>query len=280
MKMKNKSSGEVKWTRFLGKKVKIISSFVIAAVVVCIGLILLAMFSAPGGANTTYRPCGRIVIASDSKNANGFVSAAFERARYFLIYDLATKRFKAMANPYFNEMNPGAKAARFVADRSEEAIIVGNIGPVAYQTFENFNIHVYLVHKTSVRDAVRLFLEGGLVHVEPANRPGLMNAPAWGAQEPTQIQRVAWNPVFAQNPACPRVAYCPLCGFSMPLGAHIQTNRIMCPYCPGQIMQIMASAGQAQAPYQPGAVGAQQVGFWPGSGYGRGAASRGVCILR
>ncbi len=277
--MKKKGKGELGWMRFIGKEVRTIFSFGIAAVVVCIVIVLLAMFGAPGGADTTYRPCGRIVITSDSKSPDGSVSSTFERCRYFLTYDLATKRFKAVANPYFNEVNPGAKAARFIANKAEEAVISGNIGPVAYQTLENFNVHVYLVHKTSVRDAVGLFLEGKLIHVEPRNRFGAMNAPGRRAQEAPEIQGVAWRPVFAQGrPPAPRMAYCQLCGLKMPLGAHIRTNRIMCPYCPGQNMQIMAPLNNQMGPPYAGQV--QQVGFGPGNGYGAGAASRGVCILR
>ncbi len=287
MKKKSKDSSELSWTMFVGKDVRKTLFFTIAAVAVCVAIILLAMFSAPGGVNT-YRPCGRIVITSDSKNANGFVTSTFERCRYFLIYDLATKRFKAVANPYFNEVSPGAEAARFIANRAEEAVITGNIGPVAYQTLENFNIQVYLVHKTSVRDAVRLFMAGGLVHVKPANQFGLMNAPARRTQEPPELpeaQRVAWNPGLAQGaPTYQRMAYCPIDGLTIPLGAHIRINRIMCPHHPGQIMQIIDFAGNqaGQAPYQIGTGQGQlqRVAFGPGSGYGGGPVSRGVVIMR
>lgn len=288
MKKKTGDSSELNWMRFVGRDVRKIFFFTIAAVAVCAVISLLAMFGAPGGANSIYRPCGRIVITSDSKSANGFVSSTFERCRYFLIYDLATKKFKAVTNPYFNEVSPGAEAARFIANRAEEAVITGNIGPVAYQTLENFNIQVYLVHKTTVGDAVRLFLAGGLVHVQSANQFGRMNVPTRGTQEPPEapeIQRVAWNPGFAQGSvAGSRTVYCPIGGLTIPLGAHIRINRIMCPYHPGQIMQIIDSAGNQMglAPDQfgPGQGQLQRVAFGFGSGYGGGPASRGVCILR
>ncbi len=279
MKKGKKDSSKLDWMRFIGRDVKRMLSFIIVGTAVCVVIILLAMFSTQGGANTTYRPCGRIVITSDSKSPDGFVSSTFARCRYFLIYDLAAKRFKAVANPYFNEVVPGAKAARLIADRAEEAVITGNIGPVAYQTLENFNIQVYLVHKTSVRDAVKLFLAGGLVHVQPANQFGMMNAPMGRDQEPPEVQeirRVAWNPGFAQGAAVnPRMAYCPLCRLNMPLGPHIRTNWIMCPYHPGQIMQIIDSVGN-----QTGQLQAQGVAFGYGGSYGTGPATRGVVIMK
>ncbi len=284
MDKKDKDKGKLDWTKFVGKEVKIIFSFGVAAAVLCVIIALLAMFGAPGGADTIYRPCGRIVITSDSKGPDGFVSSTFERSRYFITYDLATKRFSTTANPYFNEMNPGAKAARFIANKSEEAVISGNIGPAACQTLENFNISVYLVHKTSVRDAIRLFLEGNLIHIKSQSAFGTANLTP---QMPLQARAVAWGGGFAQQgrgPACPRTAYCPQCGLTMPLGAHIQANRIMCPYCPGQIMQIMAPLNNQMG--LPAAGQGQRVGFGPGIGPGLGfgsgsrPASRGVCILR
>ncbi len=281
-KKKNESRGKLGWTKFIGKDVKLVLSLTVASVAVCAVLILLAMFSAPEGPATAYRPHGRIVITSDSKSPDGFVSATFARCRYFLIYDLATKRFKALANPYFNEVGPGASSARFIANRAEEAVISGNIGPVAYQTLENFNIQVYLVHKTSIRDAVRLFLEGRLVHVKPRNQLGFTNVPPRQELEPPEraaIQRAAWNPAFGGAQSS-RMAYCPIGGLLMPLGPHIQTNRIMCPYHPGQVMQIMVPSQHQNGigPYsnQVGQVQGQRVGF----GYGGGPATRGVVVLR
>ncbi len=277
MDKKDKGTGKLNWTRFVGKEVRIIFSFGVAAAALCVIIALLAMFNAPGGADTIYRPCGRIVITSDSKGPDGSVSSTFERCRYFISYDLATKRFSTAANPYFNEMNPGAREARFIANKSEEAVISGNIGPAAYQTLENFNIDVYLVHKTSVRDAVRLFLEGNLIHVKSQNAFGTANLTP---QRPVQVQAVAWGGGFAGQgrPASTRTAYCAQCGLTMPLGAHIQSNRIMCPYCPGQIMQIMAPLNNQM--WLPDTGQGQRVGFGPGIGAGGRPASRGVLILR
>ncbi len=275
--VRDKKKPEQNWTRFIGKEVKTAFSFGIAAAAVCIAIILFAMFSAPGGPNTIYRPCGRIVVTSDSKSPDGNVSGTFERCRYFIIYDLATKKFKSVANPYFNEMDSGAKAARLIMDRAEEAVITGNIGPLAFQMMENFNMHVYLVHKTTVRDAIRLFLEGGLVNIQSRDLAASRNIPAQLFQQPMQAQAVAWQPGFA-GVRHTRTAYCPLCRFNMPLGMHIRTNRIMCPYCPGQVMQIMAPGNQA---LPPNAGQPQQVGFGQGNGPAAGnPASRGMVIMR
>ncbi len=283
MKKEKKDNSELGWMRFVRNDVRRTLFFIIAGVTLCAVIISLAMFGTLGGANTLYRPHGRIVVTSDSKDADGVVSSTFESCRYFLIYDLATKRFKAVVNPYFNQENSGAKAARFIANRAEEAVITGNIGPVAYQSLDNFNIHVYLVHKTSARDAVRLFLEGGLVYVRSANQFGLMNtAPNRFGQELPEApevpggQRVAWNPGFAQGAAVsPRTAYCPIDGFTIPLGEHIRTNRIMCPYHPAQIMRIIDSAGN-----QMGRGQTQRVAFGSGGGNGGAPASRGVVLMR
>ncbi len=263
------------WTKFLGKEFKRMFIFIIAAIAVCIGLIVLALFSAPTGGGGTFRPHGRIVITSDSKSPDGIVSATFERCRYFVIYDLASKKFSAMRNPFFNEGNPGVQEAHLIANKNEEAVITGNIGAAAFHTLENFNIQIYLVPKISVRNAVERFLDGRLVHINTPNQMGLVNAPNVFSQQPQplEMQQAAWNTALFQNPvASHRTAYCPKCGLKMPLGSHIRTNRVMCPYCPGQNMQIMTPAGPTMGQVQP-------VGF-PRSSNRGGMTTRGVVVLK
>ncbi len=275
---KTKNVESSSWTKFLGDDLKKMFIFVTAAVIVCIGLMVLAMFSPSSGGGGTFRPHGRIVITSDSKSPDGTVSATFERCRYFIIYDLAKKRFSAVANPFFNEGNPGVQEANFIANKNEEAIITGNISSAAFHTLENYNIQIYLVPKMSVRNAVRRFLDGRLVHINTPNQMGLVNAPGGFFQQPAQtleMQRAAWNAPLPQTPvASHRMAYCPRCGLQMPLGSHIRTNRIMCPYCPGQNMQIMMSDGPTIGQAQP-------VGFGGSRGGSTGGmVTRGVVVLK
>lgn len=271
---KKKDEGALSWKKFVGKETKIKIFCMIGTVALFTILVVAGIINSPGGVNALFRPVGKVVIASESKSVDGLVSATFERCRYFIIYDLGTRKFKALANPYFNEFNAGGKAAQFIADRAEEAVISGNIGPLAFQTLENSNIHVYLVPKTSVRNAVKRFLEGKLVHMESRNLFGYTNSQTQPIQRAIATQQVAFNsPIIEVNG--PRTAFCPLCKLRMPLGPHIRTNRVMCPNCPHQKMQIIEAPGN-----QPIQGQSQRIGFIPGNTFNRSVPSRGIVILK
>ncbi len=271
---KSKDGGKPSWKKFVGRETKIKISCIAVTIVLCAILIVAGVVNSPGGVNAIFRPFGKVVIASESKSVDGLVSATFERCRYFIVYNLATKKFKALANPYFNEFNAGDKAAQFIADRAEEAVISGNMGPLAYQTLENSNIHVYLVPKMSVRNAVKRFLEGKLVHMESQNLFGYTNSQAQPMQRAIATQQVAFNPPLTDVQGL-RVAFCPHCNLRMPLGTHIRTNRVMCPFCLNQKMQIIEGVGN-----QPIQRQGQQIGFIPGSAFNRSAPSRGIVVLK
>lgn len=268
------------WAKFVGKETKIKISFIAFAVALCAILIIAAVATSLGGTTAIFRPCGKVVIASESKNVDGLVSATFERCRFFIIYNLATKKYKAIANPYFSESNLGDKAAQFITNRAEEAVISGNIGPLAYQTLENSNVHVYLVSKMSVRSAVKKFLEGKLVHIESRNLFGYTDFSVQPAQQAIGGQQIAFtSPLVGANGS--RTAVCPLCRLRMPLGAHIQTHRIMCPNCPHQRMQIIGAAGNYPMQQQGQMQGqGQRIGFIPGNVFNQNMPGRGICVLK
>lgn len=271
---KNKDGNKQNWKNFVSRETKMKISFISIAIALCAVLVVFGIINSLGGVSSIFRPCGKIVIASESKSVDGLVSATFERCRYFIVYDLATKKFKAIANPYFSEFNIGDKAAQFIVNRAEEAVISGNIGPLAFQTLESSNIHVYLTPKTSVRNAVKRFLEGKLVHMESSSLFGYTDFQTQPLQRAIATQQVAFNSPLI-NVQGLRIAFCPHCKLRMPLGSHIRTNKVMCPNCPHQKMQIIGAAENRPMRGQ-----SQQIGFIPGSIFNRNATGRGICVLK
>ncbi|MGB9663615.1 MAG: NifB/NifX family molybdenum-iron cluster-binding protein [Ignavibacteria bacterium] len=100
-----------------------------------------------------------ILIGSDGKDLNSKVSLRFGHSNYFLIYDTETNLIETFTNSGHTEKH---EDLRRLIDKGVEAIIVGNIGPHAFEVVKTPRSKVYLARKMTVNEAIEKFLKGEL----------------------------------------------------------------------------------------------------------------------
>jgi len=83
----------------------------------------------------------------------------FGHSKYFLIYDTDTEEFQAHEN--IGNSKKHENLMSFI-NKGIEAVIVGNIGPHAFEIVNTSRSKVYLARKMSVDEAVKKFLNGEL----------------------------------------------------------------------------------------------------------------------
>jgi predicted Fe-Mo cluster-binding NifX family protein len=98
----------------------------------------------------------RIVISSDECSDQAKTSSRFARCNYFSIYDHAALSYSFVKNEAKNEVSgAGPKAASQIAKLNVDIVLVPEIGPKAFETFQAFGIKVYRYKKgSSVRDTI------------------------------------------------------------------------------------------------------------------------------
>jgi len=98
-----------------------------------------------------------ILIGSDGKDSSSKVSMRFGHSNYFLIYNTETNSVEVYENSGHYEKHENLKS---LIEKGVEAIIVGNIGPHAFETVNTPKSKVYLARKMSVNEAIEKFLKG------------------------------------------------------------------------------------------------------------------------
>jgi predicted Fe-Mo cluster-binding NifX family protein len=100
-----------------------------------------------------------ILIGSDGKDLNSPVSMRFGHSNYFLIYNTETKSLEIFENVGHSEKHE--ELGELIA-KGVEAVIVGNIGPHAFESVNTPHSKVYLARKMSVNEAIEKLLKGEL----------------------------------------------------------------------------------------------------------------------
>lgn len=115
-----------------------------------------------------------IAISSEGKDLDSNVDPRFGRARYFVIYDMATDNLNIIDNVQNLQAAQGAgiQAAQHVANQNVKLVITGNLGPKAYTTLNAAGIKIALWSKGTVREAVELVKSGQLEYTQGANVEG------------------------------------------------------------------------------------------------------------
>lgn len=113
----------------------------------------------------------RIAISSTGKDLNADVDSRFGRCPYFLIVDIdeknkETNSFKSIENEG-REAGGGAgiTSAELVANENPDAVISKNIGPKAFQIFEQLKIRVFN-GEGRIKDVIERFLDGKLEEIK------------------------------------------------------------------------------------------------------------------
>lgn len=113
----------------------------------------------------------RIAISSTGKDLDADVDSRFGRCPYFLIVEIdennnAIKSFRSIDNEA-REARGGAgiTSAEIIANENPDAVISKNIGPKAFQIFEQLGIKVFN-GEGRIKDVVKGFIEGKLEEIK------------------------------------------------------------------------------------------------------------------
>ncbi|ADI01121.1 MAG TPA: dinitrogenase iron-molybdenum cofactor biosynthesis protein [Syntrophothermus lipocalidus] len=106
-------------------------------------------------------------VEQDSDNAR--VDERFGRCRYFAVVDTDTKSVTFVANDASESSGAGVKAARALLKQGIDAVIVGNIGPKAFEVLARAGIPVYGGLTGTIQESLELFIQGKLGKMDMPN---------------------------------------------------------------------------------------------------------------
>ena len=205
----------------------------------------------------------RIVVASDSDSVNGRVFYRFASAPYFILYDINQSEMTVIQNPYAAQVRGmGIVAAQMLIQQKIDAVIVGGIGPQAFDAFYLAKVKVYANAAGSVRDAIAEYELGRLTELKEANLGGYgyssgATIPTGGSpwtedsdeeeggyegQPPvippkgkpgSDITLTAQSEPRANRPA---LCVCPSCGAEVAHPSNTSCADMVCPICGSQLM--------------------------------------------
>ena len=114
----------------------------------------------------------KIAITSTGLNLRSNVSLVFGRSPNFIIADLENSEIRNVSpveNPAKNERGAGNLAAQFMIDQGVEALIVSELGNVAFGILKNAGIKIYKISPGSVEKNLKYFKEGKLDEITSAS---------------------------------------------------------------------------------------------------------------
>lgn len=123
----------------------------------------------------------KIAITALGTTLDDAVAARFGRCPYFLIVDPDTMELEVYPNPNIHQGGgAGIQSAQFMADRHVSAVLTGNCGPKAIQTFGAAGVDVVTGVSGSVRQAVQQYSAGKLAPASVPNVGGRYSAGGMG----------------------------------------------------------------------------------------------------
>ncbi len=118
----------------------------------------------------------KIAISSTGKDLDSEVDSRFGRCPYFLFVEVdkenkEIKDFEVVENEAQTQTGgAGITAGELVGNKEPDVIITTNMGPRAFQIFEQINIKIYR-GQGKIKDVVQEFLEGNLEEISSASGP-------------------------------------------------------------------------------------------------------------
>ncbi|MGE5584394.1 MAG: NifB/NifX family molybdenum-iron cluster-binding protein [Bacillota bacterium] len=111
----------------------------------------------------------KLAVTAQGIDLDSPMDPRFGRCQYFVIIDLDTEEFEAIANQSLMASGgAGIQSAQFLADRKVDAVITGNVGPNAERALQGAGIKVYTMTSGTVREAVKAYKAGKLSTVSGA----------------------------------------------------------------------------------------------------------------
>ena len=126
-----------------------------------------------------------LAVSSTSNSLDSPICPSFGRCPYFIFAEVENgeiKKWEGVENVYVNAFRgAGIATAQLVASKKPEAVITGNMGPNSYAALSSVGIKVYVSPMVSVREAIKLFLDGKLQEmIRPAGRWRWRRGWGWG----------------------------------------------------------------------------------------------------
>jgi predicted Fe-Mo cluster-binding NifX family protein len=107
-----------------------------------------------------------VMISADGNTLGSQISKRFGQASYYIVYDTDSELFDAIKNDHVEEAGTNAADEhanlRDFLKKGVKAFIVGNIGPVAFQTIKTPETKVWLARKMTAGEAIKRFISGEL----------------------------------------------------------------------------------------------------------------------
>ena len=107
----------------------------------------------------------KVVISATGKDIESNINARFGRAPFFLIIDTKTNEEKVIDNTSRElESGVGVTVGNIVAREEVDAVIASDIGPLAFETFDQCGIKIYKANG-KIKNAIQQFVEGKLPEI-------------------------------------------------------------------------------------------------------------------
>lgn len=116
----------------------------------------------------------KIAVTSQGTGLDAQVDSRFGRAAYILVVDSDNNDFQVIDNnENINALKgAGIQAASNVVNSGAKVLLTGYCGPNAFRALQAGKVAVSNDARGTVRDAVKMYLDGKLPHAESANVEG------------------------------------------------------------------------------------------------------------
>ena len=180
-----------------------------------------------------------VAIAATANSLNAYMAQIFRTAPYFLIVDIRSNQFSAIANPTLT--NPTIQPSQVVISKGVGATIAGIYGPVCYSNLVANNVVPFTANPGTVSNILQLYKSGQLERVSVAAT----------SQPQSQLQTQAFvNPTLdptnnlqptAGSTQRSDYCYCPYCQITVPHPSSVPCSALTCPQCANRLMNYDAS---------------------------------------
>lgn len=111
----------------------------------------------------------KIVLTMQQDSQHAATDPSFGRCSYFAVIDTDTNAIQFLPNKA-RESGSGVNAAGIVAKAEPDLVIVGNIGPKAFQVLNHAGIPVYHGLKNSIAETIHSYHIGELEKLSAATK--------------------------------------------------------------------------------------------------------------
>lgn len=111
----------------------------------------------------------KVALSVQNASEQSMVDERFGRCLYFAIAETETGEITFVANEAANDNGAGVKAARILLKQNVEAVIVGNIGPKAFEVLNRAGLPVYGGLTGTIQESLELLKQGKLSQLTTPN---------------------------------------------------------------------------------------------------------------